>query len=166
VPALGLAAISAVLLAPGAGAAKGGPIRIYVQGTTVTTPIMVTGAVTDYGTATSVTKTGKPNQNGNYERIVLKKGSFWVNAVALNRKLANAKGTFSKTQCYFEFSGSGPTTLFKGTGAYAGIGGNLTVTVTFAGIAPRLPNGKCNPSQNAKPLAQYETVMGSGTATF
>jgi hypothetical protein len=164
--ALGVVAVAAVLLAPGGAAAKGGAIQIYVSGTTVTTPILVTGAITDYGKATSVTKAGKPDENGNYERIVLKKGTFWVDATELNKKLNGVRPTIDKTHCFFAFKGSGPTTLMKGTAAYAGISGTVTVTVNFVGIGPKLPNGKCNMAQNVPAVAQYGTVTGSGTASY
>ena len=163
--AVALLAVAVTLLVPGAGAAQeGGPIQLYAQGNTVTTPILVTGAVTDYGTATSVTKTGKPDENGNYEKIVLQKGGFWVDATALNKKINNAPATIDKTHCFFAFKGSGPTKLIKGTGAYAGISGAVTVTVNFVAIGPRLRNGKCNLSNNAAPMAQYGNVTGSGVA--
>jgi hypothetical protein len=157
--------LAAVLLVPAAGAAgHSGAIQIYVSGTTVTTPILITGAITDYGKATSVTKAGKPDENGNYERIVLKKGTFWVDATALNKKLNGVKPTIDMANCYFAFKGSGPTSLIKGTGAYAGISATIDVTLNFVGIGPRLPNGKCN--TKVAPLAQYGDVTGSGTASY
>jgi hypothetical protein len=164
--AIGLAAVAAVL-APGAGAAKKtGAIQIYVSGTAVTTPIIVTGVVTDHGTATSVTKAGKTDQNGNYEKIVLQKGGFWVDATQLNKILNHLTPTFDKTNCYFAFKGSGPTKLIKGTGAYAGISGTVDVTAQFVFLGPKTASGKCNMSNNAKPIAQYGNVTGSGTVSY
>jgi hypothetical protein len=158
---LGMAAV----LAPAAGATKG-TIQVYSSGAGVTNPILITGAISDYGTATSVTKTGKVDQNGNYEKIVLKKGGFTVDATQLNKALSHVRPTFSKTQCWFAFKGSGPTTLTKGTGAYAGITGTVRVTVNFVSILPRRANGKCNFGNSAKPVAQYGNVTGSGTASY
>jgi hypothetical protein len=167
VSALGLMALAAVLLVPGAGAAqRGGPIQFYVSGTAVTTPILVTGAITDYGKATSVTKAGKPDENGNFEKVVLKKGTFWVDATQLNKILNNVKPTIDKTNCFFAFKGSGPTKLIKGTGAYAGISGTVNVNLNFVAIGPRLPNGSCNMANNVPPVAQYGNVTGAGTANF
>jgi hypothetical protein len=164
--AIGLAAVAAVL-APGAGAAKKtGAIQIWVSGSAVTTPILVTGVVTDHGTATSVTKTGKPNENGNYEKIVLRKGGFWVDATALNRLLNGVKPTIDTKNCFFAFKGTGPTKLMKGSGAYAGISGNVDVTVQFVFIGPRTASGKCETSNSAKPVATYGNVTGSGTASY
>ena len=156
----------AAVLAPAAGAAKSGAIQVYSSGSGNTSPILITGVITDHGTATSVTKTGKVTPNGNYEKIVLTKGGFLVDASQLNKLLSHAKPTFSKTQCWFAFKGSGPTTLMKGTGAYAGVKGTVNVTVNFVSILPRLANGKCNFGNNAKPIAQYGNVTGSGTASF
>ena len=152
-----------------AGAAQqGGPIQIFVTGSTVTTPILVTGAVTDYGKATSVTKTGKVDENGNFEKVVLQKGGFWIDATALNKKLNGVQPSIDRTHCALVFKGSGPTTVFKGTGAYAGISGSVEVEVEFefAGIAPRLPSGKRNFGDKAQPVAQYGNVTGSGSVKF
>jgi hypothetical protein len=163
----GVALAAAAVVVSGAGATgKSGPIQFYVTGSTVTTPILVTGVVTDYGKVTSVTKAGKPDENGNYEKVVLKKGGFWVDATALNKKLNSGTPTIDKANCFFAFKGSGPTKLFKGTGAYAGISGSVDVTVNFVAIGPRLKNGTCNMSQNAQPVAQYGNVTGSGTASY
>jgi hypothetical protein len=161
---LGVAAMGVV---PGADAAgQGGAVHIYSQGTGVTTPILITGAITDYGKSTSVDKSGKPDENGNYEKIVLEKGTFWVDTTKLNKVFAAAAPTIDKTHCFFAFKGSAPTTLINGTGAYAGIGGTVTVTVDFVGIGARLANGTCNISQNSQPAAQFGNVTGSGDATF
>ena len=165
--AAGGALAAAMVIGSGAGAAgTSGPIQFYVSGTTVTTPILVTGVVTDYGKATSVTRSGKPDENGNYEKIVLQKGGFWVDATALNKQLNHVKPVVDTKNCSFSFKGTGPTKLFKGSGAYAGISGGVTVTVDFVAIGPTLPNGKCNTSNNAAPVAQYGNVTGSGAARF
>jgi hypothetical protein len=156
----------AAALAPAAGAAKSGAIQVYSSGAGVTNPIVITGAVTDYGNATSVNRAGKPTQNGNFEKIVLKKGGFTVDTTQLNKLLNHVKPTFSKTQCWFAVKGSGPTTLTKGTGAYAGITGTVNVTVDFVSILPRLASGKCNFANSAKPIAQFGNVTGSGTASY
>ena len=74
------------------------------------------------------------------------------------------KPTIDTAHCFYAFKGSGPTSLMKGTGAYAGISGTINVTVNFVGIGPKLPNGKCN--QKVPPVAQYGDVTGSGTASY
>jgi len=157
--------LAAALFASSAGAA-GGRIQVYSSGAGVTTPILITGAITDYGKATSVTATGKVDENGNYEKIVLQKGGFTVDATQLNRVLQHVRPTIDKTHCFFAFKGSGPTTVTKGTGAYAGIRGTVNVSLNFVSIGPRLPNGKCNLSNKAQPAAQYGNLTGSGVVSY
>jgi hypothetical protein len=50
-------------------------------------------------------------------------------------------------------------------GAFAGVTGKVTITVTFAGIAPRTAKG-CNLGQNAKLAGQYQSITGSGSVSF
>ena len=128
--------------------------------------VLITGAIGDYGTGLSTDKNGKATANGNYEKISLQKGGFIVNATGLNAKLSHAKPTFNKATCSILLQGTGPGTLSGGTGAYKGIKGTLQITVTFAGVAPRLPNGQCNSNQHAKPAAFYQSVTAAGTVSF
>lgn len=128
--------------------------------------IVITGAIGDFGTTTNTNKAGKPNPNGNYVKIKLHRGTFMVNTVALNKKLNNLNPHFNTTTCSAAASGTGTVTLFNGTGLYAGINGKVKVTVSFAFVGPRLANGKCNPSQKAKPLAQYQSIQGAGHVSF
>ena len=51
------------------------------------------------------------------------------------------------------FSGSGPSTIEDGTGADAGMSGKLTLTVVFAGIAPKTAKGR-NLANNAPSYGQ------------
>jgi hypothetical protein len=135
------------------------------QNTTATSPIVFTGVIGDYGNAISIDKNGKTDEGGSYVRIVLKKGSFEVNAVALGKAFSKVQPTFSRG-CAGAFTGTAPVTLFNGAGAYAGISGTVTVTNTGAFILPTLKNGKCNESNSAVPVAQYSTITGSGTVSF
>ncbi len=159
---------------PAAGPATpaGGKIRIFSDQSAggAVGKILLTGAIGDYGTATSMDKNGKVDDNGNYVKIALQKGGFEVDSTALNAKLNKAHGVFTKASCSFSFAGSGRVRLFNGTGLYKGISCSADVTVTFAGIAPRLTSGahkgQCNPSQNAKPLSQYGAVIGTGVVSF
>ena len=116
--------------------------------------------------STNVERKLTTDENGNYERIVLQKGGFWVDATQLNKKLNSGVPTLDRTRCSFTFKGTGPTKLFKGSGAYAGISGTVNVTVTFVGVLPRLKTGKCNLNQSAQPVAQFGVVTGSGTASY
>jgi hypothetical protein len=149
----------------------GGKIQIFSdQPGGAVGKIVITGAIGDWGTATTIDKSGKVDANGNFVKIVLKKGGFEVDSTALNAKLNKAPGSFNKATCSFSFAGSGRVTLFNGTGLYKGLSGNANVTVSFGGIAPRLTSGakkgQCNPNQNAKPLDQYGAVIGTGVVKF
>jgi len=165
----GLTIVGSTALA--ASAPAGGPIRVFVTDTSpVKSKITVTGAIGDYGTALSVNKNGKTNPHGNYEKVTLKQGGFWVNGTTLNKKLNKAKPQINKATCSFAFTGSAPTTVFDGTGLYAGISGTVKITVTFAAIAPRFKTGahagQCNFGNNAPALGQYQSIEGAGNVTF
>jgi uncharacterized membrane protein len=145
----------------------GGTVRIFVNVDTksqTVMPIVITGAIGDYGTATSITKSGKVDANGNYVKIALKKGSFEVNSAALNAKANNAPGTFTGTTCSFSATVTGAVTLFNGSGLYKGISGAPKITENFGGVLPRLANGTCN--ANANPLAQGGSLTGVGKVKF
>jgi hypothetical protein len=172
-----LATLVVGLLAASAAGARsaapaGGVVHVFVtpnQGAVY--KIVIVGAIGDYGTATSIDKDGKVAQNGNYVKIRLRKGTFEVNSVALNKKTNDAPPTVvNKETCSFEFGGSGPVTLFNGTGAYAGISGTLQITQTFAGIGPLYKTGPkqgtCNMSNSAQPVAFWASITGKGVVRF
>jgi hypothetical protein len=148
-------------------APAGGKIQIWsTQNETATSPIIVTGAIGDYGTTTSVDRNGKVDQNGNYEKVVLHQGGFTINSVAFDKMLNKTRPHVSKTNCGATFHGSGPIFVSGGKGAYAGIKGTITAVLNFVAISPTLANGKCNMSQNVNPVAEYGTVTGSGQISF
>lgn len=150
------------------GSVSGGKIGIFADASTngPVSRILITGAIGDFGTATSIDKNGKVDQNGNFVRVALRKGTFEIDSTALNAKLNRAPGVFDKTTCSFSFTGSGSVSFFDGTGLYAGISGTARITLAFGGIGPRLASGACNPSQNAKPLSQYGAIIGTGVVKF
>jgi hypothetical protein len=167
---LGVSVIGALLLAATTafGATpSGGTIKVWASPTnSVKGKIVITGAIGDYGTTVNTNKNGKPNPNGSYVKIKLHQGGFMVNSVALNKKLNNLNPHFNGSTCSAAATGTGSVTLFDGTGAYKGISGKVRITVSFAFIASRLPNGKCNASNSAKPLAQYQSIQGVGHVSF
>jgi hypothetical protein len=153
-------------------AVSAGKFRVYADASSdgAVSKILFTGAIGDYGTATSIDKNGKVDQNGNFVKVALKKGTFEIDSTALNAKLNQAHGIFSKKTCSFSFSGSGGVRLFNGTGLYKGLSGTAQVTLSFGGIGPRLTSGphkgQCNPSQNAKAVSQYGAIIGTGVVRF
>ena len=162
----------AVSVASAAGTPSGGPIQlIATAGSNPVGTIVVAGAIGDYGKTLSMTKSGKPDSNGNYVKITLQKGTFEVNATAFNKATAKAPATINdKATCSFAFSGSGPVTLFNGTGLYKGISGTLTITINFIGYGPFYTSGtkkgECNTSPTAQPLAAKGWIMGRGNIKF
>jgi hypothetical protein len=144
---------------------QGGKIRVFVTSATSNRePIVVTGAIGDYGTSVMQNANGKVNPNGGFVKVTLQHGGFIVNATALNKKLNSGKPTVNQSNCSIVFSGSGSTTIGDGTGAYAGITGTLKITYTFAGIAPKTAKG-CNFNSN-KVGGAYTSITGSGSVSF
>jgi hypothetical protein len=148
-----------------------GKIKVFVTEVNNTkSKVLVTGAIGDYGTGVSTDKNGKVDPNGAFQKIVLKQGGFVVDATGLNTALNHGSPHINKASCSSVFSGSGPGTLENGTGLYKGIGGKLTITVTFAGIAPRITSGakkgQCNFAQNVQPLGAYSSITATGNVTF
>lgn len=158
--------LSAGQAALGASTQKGGKIRVFVTNTSATKGnITVTGAIGDYGTTVSQDANGKVDPNGDFQKVTLKHGGFIVDATALNKKLNGAAPTVNTTTCSVVFTGTAPTTVEDGTGAYAGITGTVAITLTFAGIAPKTAKG-CNLSNNAPVFGQYESITGTGSVSF
>ena len=171
--ALAAASLGAVLLATAGSAAgaTGGKIYIYVTGVkSAHQPILIAGAIGDYGIATSETKAGKVDQNGSYVHIALKKGTFFVDATKLNGSQNGKAIVQNKTSCSFVFVVKGPIKISDGTGAYKGISGTANMTITFGGVGPYYTSGakkgQCNTSQNAIPSGMYQSITGTGIVKF
>ena len=164
-------AVLAGLLAVGSGAfaagkPAGGSVRLFGTPRGSGGNFMFTGAIGDYGTTQRMNANGSPSPNGNFVKFTLKHGTFVANATGFFNALNHGKFSFDKATCSAAGGASGPATLSGGTGRYAHISGTLTITGTFAEVGPRLKNGKCNPSQNAKALAQFNAVTGTGHVSF
>jgi hypothetical protein len=148
-----------------------GKIKVFVTQVSATKGlILITGAIGDYGTTLTVDKNGKADANGDFQKVSLIQGGFLVNATAYVKKINRLKPQVNAATCSFSASGSGPGTLADGTGLYNGIGGKVTITSTFAGVAPRYKSGskkgQCNLGQKTQPLDQYSSITASGNVTF
>jgi hypothetical protein len=153
------------------GTPVGGPIYLHVTPDNGSGPITITGAIGDYGTTVNVDRNGKPNSNGNFAKVTLKKGTFEVNLKVLNAKQNKTQPHFNKTTCSGTFGPTtAPVTLFNGTGLYAGISGKVNITLTFGFIAPLYTSGahkgQCNTRNDVQPLAQWVTAGGPGSVRF
>ncbi len=165
--AVAVAAGGLGLYSSAAAAATHGTVHVWLTpGQGAVDKILLTGAIGDHGTATSMEKDGTVNKNGRYVRIRLTKGTFEVNAVELNQRLDKLQPTIDTTTCTAWGSGSGNVTLFNGTGAYAGISGAIKMTSSFAATfafdktGPKA--GHCNVSNNAQPTSQFTSLTGVG----
>jgi hypothetical protein len=151
---------------------SGGTIYVSVTPNNGTTyPIVIAGAIADYGTATTIDQNGKVDPNGNYVKMVLKQGGFEINSTTLNKKANSTAPTANNTtNCSYSFTASGPVTVFDGSGAYKGISGTLAITESFDAILPRISSGKdkgqCNESTSATPIASNGNISGSGRVMF
>lgn len=163
----GVAASAAPAAAP-----KGGPIALFATvGYSPSGKIVVAGAIGDWGRTVSIDKNGKPALNGNFVRVMLKKGTFEIDSRALNQKMTNPRPQIaSDVTCSVATSGSGPVKLFNGTGLYKGITGTARVTLSFTGIGSRYQSGpkkgECLHSDNVRPLAMLGSVTGRGSVHF
>lgn len=152
--------------------APGGTIHFWVTpGKGAVDRIVITGAIGDYGKATSITKSGKVDQNGDYVKVALRKGGFEVNAVAFDTLAGRRPPKLNKSTCSAWSTVRGTITVFNGTGAYAGINGTLTIQTSYAIIGPRHKSGPskglCNLSNNAAPVAQFSgSITGGGKVTL
>ena len=132
--------------------------------------IVITGVIGDYGTATSVTKDGFINNNGNYVHILLQKGTLSIDSTGLNEKTKNMQPNYNSKTCAFWFTASSPVTITSGTGLYKGAHGSVNISISFAGVGQLVDNGKnkgqCDQSQSTPPIAQYASITGSGTIAY
>lgn len=146
-----------------------GPIRMFfTYQTPIKEKILITGAVADYGIAIAEDANGKADPNGNLEKVTLKQGGFILNLSALTKAIQNQfkKEPINRGNCSLAFSGTGPGTIETGTGAYANIRGNLRITLTVAGIAPKTKKGQCNLSTPAPFYGEYQAVTAVGSVSF
>jgi hypothetical protein len=147
-----------------------GAVQVWVTpGKGAVEQILLTGVIADHGTATSIDKNGTADKNGKYVKVALARGSFEVNAVALNRRLDKLQPTVSHATCSVWATGSGNVTLFDGAGAYADISGTIRMTTSFAAIFPRYTSGakrgQCN--LGGAPSAQFQgQLVGVGNVSF
>jgi hypothetical protein len=170
-----LAVVAAAGVAVGAASAaatpKGGPIALFATvGASPSGKIVLAGAIGDWGKVASVDENGKPDDNGNFVKVTLKKGTFEIDATAINKKMANPRPQVqSDVTCSVSASGSGPVRLFDGTGLYHGISGTVKVTMTFTGVGGRYQSGakkgQCE-QDNGAPLAMLGSVTGRGAVQF
>lgn len=149
---------------------KAGPEKIWLTpssgGTTVKHPgkAMFTGSFSDYGKSVSGNSKGKPTKNGSFALLILKKGSILVDTSQFDSVFKSTQPqTVNMTSCSLSLHLSASVTIVKGTRAYVGISGTLTLTATAAFIRPS-KKGTC--TVTATPVGAWATFTGSGTVSF
>lgn len=143
---------------------------MYVTSTGRGDSILSTGAISDYGAGVSTDASGKPTLQGAFEHVKLSQGGFVVDSTGFNNKINRVKPKLYPSTCEYSIAGSGPGTLSKGTGAYAGISGTLKITLKFIGYATRFKSGahkgQCNFANNGPTAASYQSLTAAGTVKF
>jgi hypothetical protein len=144
----------------------GGTIHVWVTPKNgAVQPILLTGAIGDYGKAINTSKSGKKDNNGEYVDLHLQQGTIRVNAVAFNNKAHHEPPSLNKATCSVWATERGPVTLFGGTGAYAGISGTVHIATSFAEIGRRSSSGRCQLS--GAPAAGFRgPITGSGHVSY
>ncbi len=151
-----------------ASAPAGGAINLFSHPTASGTSgtILIAGAIGDYGRYLASDRNGKPDPQGSYLKIILKKGTFELNVASLTDK-PRARDTAT---CSAIFSGTSATAALNGTGLYAGIKGTLQTTELHALLASRYTNGQnkgqCKVGGNARPMAEYNSLSATGNVSF
>ncbi|MEA2632985.1 MAG: hypothetical protein QOE66_3204 [Chloroflexota bacterium] len=151
-----------------ASAPAGGAIHLFSHPTTSGTSgtILIAGAIGDHGRYLASDRNGKPDPQGSYLKIILKKGTFEINATSLTDK-PQAHDTAT---CSAIFSGTAATPVLNGTGLYTGIKGTLHTSELHALLASRYTSGKhkgqCKLGGNARPIAEYDSLSATGSVSF
>jgi hypothetical protein len=167
--ATGLAVLCGAFLLNAAAATattpSGGPVKFWITpSANGSGAIVITGAIGDYGTATTVNKSGLPNQNGNYSLIKLKDGTLEVKLTSFNEKNSKVRFPINQTSCSSEGTETGTVSLSDGTGRYKGITGDLGLSETNVWILGRSASGgKCT---GTEVLYNVEVESGSGNVSF
>lgn len=146
--------VSGVSAASTASAPAAGTIHFSLVNTSVNSnapgKVLITGAFSDHGTSHGPT-------------LHLTKGTITGSISKLQALLSSRSfGTFYKASCSFSGVGKVAIPVVSGTGAYAGVKGNLNVTVTDAAQGSLLKSGKCNEANNAPEVASQLIITGSG----
>jgi hypothetical protein len=115
---------------------------------------VVTGAIADYGT--------DHDGGHNMQKIVLSKGSFDLGAGQFNK---NFKVKTDKATCAVTATSHGTNMpISHGSGAYAGISGSVSIKATFAELAQKSSNGKCE--LDKRPISASDVLLGNGTVSY
>ena len=138
VSTVGLLAGLIITLSAGA-ATGGGTIHAYaISDGTPPSHFVVTGAINTAGT-------GTPSTAGHVHltTLSLPGGTLVLNNTALSAATAKGLDAGNPATCTATFTATVPETILRGTGAYAGASGKLTVDALVAAAARKASSGQC-----------------------
>ena len=145
-------------------------LTAYTNNDGPTDTVIVTGAVGDYGTAVSVYPNGTVDPDHNSQlSLRLAHGTFRLDVAALDKSFVAAflqDFPSNSTTCSgnFEVTGQVPVVAGSGTGAYKGIGGAFTLTISVDEVDKISAAQPCNGT--AAFLSQAIVISGPGSVTF
>ncbi len=145
-----------------------GPIQVWVSSANSGNggKILITGSIGDYGTSITTNSAGKASSNGDYKKLLLRKGTLLINVTQFNAAGDNTKPSVDSSNCSASFTFTAPVPIVSGTGDYSGATGTVSLTGSFAAILPKTKSGACNESSSAHPLSQFSSISGSGSVSF
>ena len=164
-----LALVSAAVLAVSGGLASadgtstGGEVHVYEADTALDGnlgTVILTGAITDHGTDHQGVAGG-----GNYNRLVLSKGSFEINVERPGRQVGVDSARSHDLLIRRLGNRAGPDRRrAPGRAPTRASAARSETTVTFASILPRLANGQCD--TNATQYPGIVIARGAGTVSY
>jgi len=116
-------------------------------------PLIAWGVFTGAGTDREISSNAAGTKG--VDVFIFANGRFTVKHTAKTQKQA-----FNAKTCFYSFSETGVFTLSGGTGKYKGISGSGKYALSVIGIGPKLKSGACNPSQNARSIANQQQIQG------
>jgi hypothetical protein len=129
---------------------------------------VLSGAIGDFGEAVSVLPDGTVDpEHGSQDSLALTQGSFRIVIGPLHAKFVSALGhaSYNLKTCsgHAAVTGAAPVVAGSGTGAYKGISGSFTLTITGSEVDAK-PG--CQPFSGSALLAQSIVISGSGTVSL
>jgi hypothetical protein len=130
--------------------------------------VVLSGAIGDFGAAVSVLRNGAVDpEHSSQFNLALTQGSFRIVIGPLHAKLLKAlsHALYNLRTCsgHVSVTGAAPVVAGSGTGAYKGISGSFTLTITGNEVDAK-PG--CQPFSGSALLAQTIFIAGSGTVSF
>jgi hypothetical protein len=129
---------------------------------------VLSGAIGDFGEAVSVLPDGTVDpEHSSQDDLALTQGSFRIVIGPLHAKFVNAlsHASYNLKTCsgHAAVTGAAPVVAGSGTGAYKGISGSFTLTITGSEVDAK-PG--CQPFSGSALLAQSIVISGSGTVSL